>query len=349
MKNAIRYMLNASLSIEAKSLVSKEYYENKLINISNVISSLGLFSFDPSKVVNILEICFGEVIKNNIYILDERTAGGEPVIQTKASKNDFLIYLRFYLYKNEQKCDLVINHGLADEFSLKTLSRYIFEMHMYHCDERIYSRLTKYRENYLEYISNQTKFVQVSRKKAKQSLYPEVEMCHVLPKGPLSYSSLRPLVVLEKAINKSELQRKNIYRKFIDFLQKSDALSVGEVFCSSLRWKLNGTDNVVGMMTGLIPIPVKSGKDNNLEKFDCCLEQKAIIDVSANYLLSECRKTDIFFNGAESKENVIRNVAKNNFPVGVDVIYRNKERLLTLEGRFESSVGVNSLLQKFDI
>lgn len=63
MKNAIRYMLNDSLSIEAKSMVAKEYYENKLINISNDIRSLGLFSFDSYKVVKILEVCFGEGIK----------------------------------------------------------------------------------------------------------------------------------------------------------------------------------------------------------------------------------------------------------------------------------------------
>lgn len=342
-------MADALLSAEAKAVAAQTYYTGVAPEVSIAIDFKNGVSFSPEILREILIAGWGEQLAKHVEIVDVKNITDNEalhLVQSKVSSGVALFAVCNIQQTVSQRCYLSVHHALADEQTLKVVKHLIQLAHTGMLDLAL-QYMSQGRQIYCNYVECQR---MTEKENCLLDELPKYSMTPVQlsETGGLAWSMLAKRINLHRTIrvagvnDSKELLTIAVLRKLRDV----GAISEGNVVCSSRCWRLSHESEAIGMMTGLVAIPLEQAKDV-LVHMRPGLEARARHSLTARKALSCCRASELFVNGATPRGIPAAQVMNATFPVGIEIRRTGiSEFRLEIEGAFCSKTAAADLLNE---
>jgi len=342
-------MADAPLSAEAKAVAAQAYCTGVTPEVSTVIDLKDRAFFNREILRELLIVGWGEQLGQYIEIIEVRDAMDHEalrLVQSAVSSGAALFAVCNVRKANYQRCYLSIHHALADEQTLNVVCHLVQLAHAGNLDLALHE-MNQGRQVYYSYVERQ----RVAEK--KDSVPEELHKYPMTPvrlseTGRLAWSTLAKRVSLHRMVRiESTNNRKKLpIAAALTWLRGTGVISEGDTVCSSQCWRLPHESGAVGMMTGLIAMPLDWAK-NTPAHVQTSLEVRARHSSVAREALACCRASELFINGAAPRGIPASQIMSAAFPVGIDISRTNVSELrLEIEGPFCNKTAATDLLNE---
>lgn len=339
-------LANVPLSAEAKAVVAQAYYTGVALEVSTIINLKGRGAFDQEFLRELIIAGWGEQLGQYVEIIEAQDATNYEalrLVQLAVRSGDALFAFCNVRTGSNQRCYLSIHHALADEQTLKNVSRLVELAHIGMPDIALHD-ISQGRQSYYSYVERQQAIEKEDILLKKSSGYP-MKPVRLSESGSLAWSTKAKRVCLSRIVRIENADKLPI-TAVLTLLRRTDVMLEGNTVCLSQCWRLAQESGAIGMMTGLIAMPIDC-ISNPPTQFQTSLEACARYNSDVRRALECCRASELFINGAATRGIPASQVISTTFPVGIDIRRINdSEFRLEFEGQFRSKNAVNDLLNE---
>ncbi|SFU55654.1 hypothetical protein SAMN04487886_105611 [Clostridium sp. DSM 8431] len=335
----INNLLEISLSEEAKAIVSQSYYKKRSLEISTFIEFGGQLEAVTKIIKEIIKTVWNENFEKYIKVFDDNEMGDYQRLYI-AKKEVVYSKVLFAISKAKGGCYITINHALADESTLEIIKRLVKLAYENEINS-ITNELIEGRLLYENYVKRQNE-LKKERILVKKRYENKVEPVKLSDLGRLAWSESSERIYITKVVKMNEkVTQKDMINNVIFFLKNSSEIDRGNIICSSRDWRGPDEKKAIGMMTGLVPLPlINIGEENEF-----CLEVSSKFNNDDYEVLNCCRNSDLFINGTIPRGIPVEQVIDCSFPVGIEIKKINKTDFkIEIEGKLKSKKGVENFI-----
>lgn len=339
----IHALANVPLSAEAKAVVAQAYCTGVALEVSTVINLGDGIVFNREFFRELVSAGWGEQLGQYIEIIETGGATHQEalrLVQSAVRSGIALFAVCNVGTGSKQRCYLSVHHALADEQTLSVVSNLVQLAHVGKLDLTL-QEANQGRQAYYSYVERQ-------RVIAKEDIVLKElrrKPIRLAESGRLAWSTQIKRVCLSRIIRIKDAHKLHV-TAVLALLSDLGVVSEGDTACMSRCWRLPYESGAIGMMTGLIAMPIER-IPNASTQLRTSLEASARHNSDAHKVLECCRASELFINGAAPRGIPAEQVISGTFPVGMDFRrISESEFRLEFEGRFCSEAAVNDLLNE---
>ncbi|MBC8954814.1 hypothetical protein [Xenorhabdus sp. PB62.4] len=341
-----------NLSAEAKAVVAHAFYSGFLQEVSTIIKLKGRL-LDKEFLRELVVAGWGEKIEQYIDIkaIESHEVTDHEVLRLTqlAVRSGTVLFAMYNVLRGDyQHCCLSIHHALADEHTLMIVSDLV-QMAYAGKIELALHNMKQGRQLYCSYVERQL----MAAKDDHRVLLEEICDHPMIPVrlsgiGRLAWNTRVERISLHRIVQTENINKEQqLIEIVLEVLRNTtDVVQEGNTVCSSRSWRLPHESGAIGMMTGLFAIPFGWTKCTP-SKLKTSLEACARYSSVLREVLTCCRVSELFINGAASRGIPSSQVISSTFPVGIDIKRINASEIrLEIEGAFCSRAAVDDLLNE---
>ncbi|MED2999350.1 hypothetical protein P4265_09360 [Bacillus velezensis] len=342
----IHALANVPLSAEAKAVVAQTYCTGIAPEVSTVINLKEGIAFNREFLRELVIAGWSEQLGQYIEIIEARGATDYEalrLVQLAVRSGAALFAVCNVRTGSNQRCYLSIHHALADEQTLNVVSSLVQLAHVGMLDLALHD-INQGRQAYYSYVERQLAIAKedVASKELRRKPMKPVRLSE---SGRLAWSAQAKRVSLSRVVRIENADKLPI-TEVLALLCGTNVVSEGDTVCLSRCWRLPHESGAIGMMTGLIAMPIEQIQ-NAPTQFRTSLEARARHNSDAREALECCRASELFINGAAPRGIPASQVISATFPVGMDIRRISaSEFRLEFEGQFCSKIAANDLLNE---
>lgn len=349
---ALQTLVDISLSAEAKAVVAHAFCAGVMQEVSTIIKLKKETYLDKELLCELIVAGWGEKIEQYIdikLIEDHEVTDYEVLRQTQLAVRSGTVLFAIYnvLREDYQQCCLSIHHALADENTLMIVSDLV-QMAYAGKIELALHNMKQGRQLYCSYVERQLMATKDDHLVLKELCAHPMIPVRLSGIGRLAWNTRVERISLHRIVKTENINKEEqIIDIVLEVLRNTtDVVQEGNTVCSSRSWRLPNESGAIGMMTGLFAIPLGWTKFTP-SKLETSLEACARYSSVLREVLTCCRMSELFINGAASRGIPSSQVISSTFPVGIDIKRINASEIrLEIEGAFCSRAAVNDLLNE---
>lgn len=344
----INALADELLSAEAKAVVAQAYYTGVAAEVSILVDLNDGAVLNKEFLREIVIAGWGERLGRYLVIREVRGASSNEALRQAqlAVRNGAALFAACCVrVGNHQRCCLSVHHALADEQTLNVVGCLLKLAHTGKMELAVHN-MAEGRRLYCDYVKRQNAAAKDDVQHGKTYEYSMMPV-KLSKSGRLAWSEKSERVCLScvKRIKNSNM--KNLSLNAVPaLLRGTGAVSDGNTLCMSRSWRSPEESGAVGMMTGLLAMPLDRNQ-GIAEEPQISLEACARYNSYARKALECCRASELFINGAAERGIPASQVMSSAFHVGMDIRLINASEIrLEIEGRFCSEDGAMGLLKE---
>ncbi|MBJ7223899.1 MULTISPECIES: hypothetical protein [unclassified Brenneria] len=334
-------LINASLSAEAKAVVAHAYNSGVSQSVTTIIEVENERTLSDEILHEFIVAGWGEELAKYTEFREVPDATNcEAIRQVQLSvQNGAALFAICKVVTNDyNRYYLSIHHALADEKTLSLIKNIVNVFCVGKSDIAL-KNMNQGRLLYRNYIERQRILAKTEKCVSYQSMIP----VRLSQTGPIAWNKKCTRINIHRRIKVGSTNNEvSLLNKILPYLCDAGVISEGSIACSSHDWRLPYESAAIGMMTGLVALPVNTGAMNYLQtSLESCIRYHSTM----SEVLRCCRASELFINGSMPRGIPSSQVVGSIFPVGINIQRINSSEFrLDMEGPFCSRSAVNNLL-----
>ncbi|OTA14366.1 hypothetical protein Xvie_03786 [Xenorhabdus vietnamensis] len=350
-QRVIQTLTDALLSAEAKAVTAHAFYSGMIQEVSTIIKLKKKTILAKEFLHEFVVSGWGKQLGQYVDIKTIEDSGVTEhdalrIAQLAVRSGTVLFAIYNVLREDYQQYYLSIHHALADEHTLMIMRDLVQIACTGEVDLALHT-MKQGRQIYSRYVAHQLMSAKDASALAEPGHYPMIPV-RLSERGRLAWDTRVERISLHRIVQTGNIDKKEqLIEIVLEMLGKTtDVVQEGNTVCSSRSWRLPHESGAIGMMTGLFAMPF-GWPEYTPSKLQTSLEACARYSSVLSEMLTCCRVSELFINGAVSRGIPSYQVISSTFPVGIDIKRINASEIrLEIEGAFCSRAAANDLLNE---